>query len=407
MNEPTAEKPDEAFRVEFPELAHRLLAWFFRNKRDLPWREEHDPYRVWISEVMLQQTRSATAAAYYHRWLRRFPTVQSLARADEEEVLKLWEGLGYYSRARNLHRAARILVDRWEGCFPDTERQLRALPGIGDYTAAAVLSIAYALPLGVVDGNVLRVVSRMLAESGRTAPGRTTAGRTTAGRATAGRALKKLARAFVEESFQHYHPGWINQAWMELGALVCLPKPRCSLCPLSYACRAFQEGRVGEFPPKASAGPLPTRVESLLILLPAHLPESLLGQLPGSGSGTIDPGAVGRALQACRLPVLLVKRHAGGLLGGLWEMPNFPERGRRLAAVLEPLSIDILLDTAQEVRHRYSHFEIRFQLLVASGTPPPLPPWIEQRWVRPAELEAYPRPKVQIKAMRLFGLSES
>jgi A/G-specific adenine glycosylase len=193
---------------------------------------------------------------------------------------------------------------------------------------------------------------------------------------------------------------------MELGALVCLPKPRCSLCPLSYACRAFREGRVGEFPPKASPGPLPVRAGSLLILLPAPLPEPLLGQLPESGSGTIDPGAIGRALQACRLPVLLVKRHARGLLGGLWEMPNFPERGQRLAAVLDPLCIDILLDTAQEVRHRYSHFEIRFQLLVASGAPPPLPPWTEQRWVLPAELEAYPRPKVQIKAMRLFGLSE-
>jgi A/G-specific adenine glycosylase len=141
--------------ARFPELSHRLLVWFFRNKREMPWREEHDPYRIWISEVMLQQTRSDTAAGYYRRWLSRFPAVESLARAGQGEVLKAWEGLGYYSRARNLHRSARIIVDNWGGEFPDTEERIRSLPGVGDYTAAAVLSIAFAKPLGVVDGNVL------------------------------------------------------------------------------------------------------------------------------------------------------------------------------------------------------------------------------------------------------------
>jgi len=159
-------------QVHFPELSHRLLAWFFRNRRELPWREEHDPYRIWVSEVMLQQTRSDTAAGYYLRWLARFPTLESLARADAEAVLKSWEGLGYYSRARNLQRAARIILDSREGRFPDTEEGLRSLPGVGEYTAAAVLSIAFAKPMGVVDGNVLRVVSRLLADDdpGRIAP---------------------------------------------------------------------------------------------------------------------------------------------------------------------------------------------------------------------------------------------
>jgi A/G-specific adenine glycosylase len=220
MNEPAAGKPDEASRAEFPELAHRLLAWFFRNKRDLPWREEHDPYRIWISEVMLQQTRSDTAAAYYRRWLGRFPTLESLARADEEEVLKLWEGLGYYSRARNLHRAARILADGREGRFPDTEHELRALPGIGEYTAAAVLSIACALPLGVVDGNVLRVVSRMLAESGRAAPGRADANRTGSGPAPSSR--RAFSTIIPDGSIR---PGWSWAPWCACRSPVAASAP--------------------------------------------------------------------------------------------------------------------------------------------------------------------------------------
>jgi A/G-specific adenine glycosylase len=128
-----------AFASISPGLSHRLLVWFYRNKRELPWREEHDPYRIWISEVMLQQTRSETVAQYYSRWLALFPTLESLARSEQEDVLKAWEGLGYYSRARNLHRCARIILEKWDGRFPDTEEQIRQLPGIGEYTAAAVL----------------------------------------------------------------------------------------------------------------------------------------------------------------------------------------------------------------------------------------------------------------------------
>ena len=163
MGDPPAVSEPRFSEIQFPQLSHRLLAWFFRNKRETPWREEHDPYRVWISEVMLQQTRSGTVAGYYLRWLGRFPDIRALAEAPEQEVLKAWEGLGYYSRARNLHRSARIIVESWGGEFPDTEQRIRSLPGVGEYTAAAVLSIAFAKPLGVVDGNVLRVVSRLLA----------------------------------------------------------------------------------------------------------------------------------------------------------------------------------------------------------------------------------------------------
>jgi A/G-specific adenine glycosylase len=382
-----------SFSVIFPELSHRLLSWFYRNKRELPWREEHDPYRIWISEVMLQQTRSDTVAEYYSRWLALFPTLESLARAKQEDVLKAWEGLGYYSRARNLHRSARIILEKWNGGFPDTEEQIRQLPGIGEYTAAAVLSIAFARPIGVVDGNVLRVVSRLLADIGPADRSR--------------ESLKKRVRLFVETSFIDYHPGWINQAWMELGALVCLPKPRCSLCPLRYTCKAYQEDRTEEFPPRESSRTLPVREESLLVLLPAPLPETVLEDLSAMHGDAAQPEVLGGLLHRHGVPLLVVRRADRGLLGGLWELPNFPERGEGLSELLAPLSITVILDTNQEVRHRYSHFEIRFRSYLALFHKQRLlAPWVEQRWVQPSELNRYPRPKVHIKAMGLFGLSK-
>ncbi len=382
-----------AFDIIFPELSHRLLAWFHRNKREPPWREEHDPYRIWISEIMLQQTRSETVAEYYSRWLALFPTLESLARSEQDDVLKAWEGLGYYSRARNLHRCARIILEKWDGLFPDSEEQIRQLPGIGDYTAAAILSIAFAKPLGVVDGNVLRVVSRLLAERSRVDCSR--------------ESLKKRVRSFVEASFLDYHPGWINQAWMELGALVCVPKPRCAHCPLSYTCRAYREDRTEEFPPRKSPRTLPVREESLLILLSAPLSKKVSEDLPSVHEHAAQPELLGGLLHRSGLPLLLVRRADRGLLGGLWELPNFPDRDDGLSKLLAPLSITIKLDTDQEVRHRYSHFEIRLRSYLALfHKEQRLDPWQEQRWVLPSELKNYPRPKVHIKAMRLFGLSK-
>lgn len=403
MPEIPAGTDSAAFASISPGLSHRLLIWFYRNKRELPWREEHDPYRIWISEVMLQQTRSETVAQYYSRWLALFPTLESLARSEQEDVLKAWEGLGYYSRARNLHRSARIILEKWDGRFPDTEEQIRQLPGIGEYTAAAVLSIAFAEPLGVVDGNVLRVVSRLLAERGP-------ADRSPVDRSPVDRdreSLKKRVQSFVEASFLDYHPGWINQAWMELGALVCVPKPRCSHCPLSYTCRAYREDRTDEFPPRESPPTLPVREESLLVLLPAPLPEKISEDLSSTHEHVAQPELLGGLLQQHGVPLLLVRRADRGLLGGLWELPNFPDRDDGLFKLLVPLSITIMLDTEQEVRNRYSHFEIRFRSYLALyHKEQRLDPWVEQRWVLPSELKNYPRPKVHIKAMRLFGLSK-
>jgi A/G-specific adenine glycosylase len=226
-------------------IRRTLLAWYGRNRRDLPWRRTSDPYSIWISEIMLQQTRVAAALPYYERFLARFPTVRALAAAPEQELLAAWAGLGYYSRARNVHKAARAMAA--SGDFPRDYETIRALPGVGDYTAAAVASIAFGLPFAAVDGNVLRVLSRVTAESGDIMHA----------------ATRKRLASVAGNLLDRNRPGDFNQALMELGATVCLPHtPQCGVCPVARHCAAFQSGRESEFPirtkPAARAGELQT-----------------------------------------------------------------------------------------------------------------------------------------------------
>jgi A/G-specific adenine glycosylase len=210
-----------------------LLTWFRAHRRDLPWRASRDPYRIWVAEIMLQQTRIAAVLPYYELFLKGFPTVESLARAREEKILQMWSGLGYYSRARNLHRAAREIVAHHAGKFPRTVEAALALPGIGDYTAAAVLSIAYDVPLAVLDGNVARVLARLGAIRGDLrSPNRW-------------RQLGDTARSLLATSA----PGDWNQALMELGETICTPQiPRCGACPVSRWCRAYAMGLTDKIP---------------------------------------------------------------------------------------------------------------------------------------------------------------
>ena len=216
-------------------IAEILLDWYAREGRDLPWRRTRDPYRIWLSEVILQQTRVAQGMEYYLRFTERFPDVASLAAAPEDEVLKLWQGLGYYSRARNLHAAARQVVSRFGGVFPATYGEVRALPGVGDYTAAAVCSIVYDAPCAVLDGNVYRVLARLF-DIG--IPIDTTAGK---------RTFAELAQLQLDTS----RPGLYNQAIMDFGALQCTPaQPRCGDCPLAGRCLALAAGTVGVRPVK-------------------------------------------------------------------------------------------------------------------------------------------------------------
>jgi A/G-specific adenine glycosylase len=217
-----------------------LLRWFRGNARDLPWRQTKDPYRIWVSEIMLQQTRVAAVKPYFGRFLERFPDAASLARAPEAEVLRHWGGLGYYSRARNLHRAGKRIAERGE--FPATYESIRELPGVGEYTAAAVASIAFGLPHAVVDGNVTRVLSRL----------------TCGGESLKGLAAKLLDRA---------DPGGYNEALMELGATVCLPRePDCPRCPVARLCEARRQGRQAEFPAR-KVRPATVRIAKTILLI--------------------------------------------------------------------------------------------------------------------------------------------
>jgi A/G-specific adenine glycosylase len=227
----------------------RLLAWYRRSGRDLPWRRSTDPYRIWISEVMLQQTRVAAVIPYYERFLERFPDAASLAAASEAELLAAWSGLGYYQRARNLRKAARTMIEG--GGLPSDYDSIRALPGVGDYTAAAVASIAFGLPHAAVDGNVLRVLARFTAEPDDT------------GRAAVRSKLGALAGRLLDRR----RPGDFNQALMELGATVCLPRrPDCPSCPLQADCQAHQAGAEQRYPVKSPRPPT-VRVERALLLI--------------------------------------------------------------------------------------------------------------------------------------------
>jgi A/G-specific adenine glycosylase len=265
----------------------RMFAWFRAQQRDLPWRRSRDPYRIWVAEVMLQQTRIAAVMPYYQRFLARFPTVQSLARAPESEVLKLWSGLGYYSRARNLHRAAKIIVARHNGTFPRGLDAALELPGIGAYTAAAVLSIAYAVPLAVLDGNVARVLARIKAIRGDLRAPKNWRALTTA--------AKDLLAAHA--------PGEWNQSLMELGEVVCTPQsPRCTECPVARHCRAYAQGLTGEIPaPRRKRAPVHIKIAAAILRDPRG--RTLLVQ---------DPGAHDTVLfsRMWQFPAIAVKRHA-------------------------------------------------------------------------------------------------
>lgn len=215
-------------------LQDKLLDWYKAHHRKLPFRESHDPYKIWISEIMLQQTQMDTVLPYYERFLAAFPTVFDLAKATEEQVLKLWAGLGYYSRARNLHKCARVLVDEYEGKFPEEYQKALKLPGIGPYTAGAVLSIAYNKRIPAVDGNVLRVYSRLFNSHADI------------GEAKNKKAIEKIIQELIPENARDF-----NQALMELGALICLPKnPQCEICPLTTTCKAKELSIQNDLPVK-------------------------------------------------------------------------------------------------------------------------------------------------------------
>lgn len=244
-----------------------LLEWYSQNRRHLPWRDTKDPYKIWLSEILLQQTRVEQGLPYYLKFISRFPSVKDLAAASEEEVLKLWQGLGYYSRARNLRKAAIIINEEYNGLFPDNYKDLISLPGIGDYTASAIASICFNRPEAVVDGNVYRVLSRYF---GVEIPIDSTAGK---------RYFKELATELIDPE----QPGEYNQAVMEFGATCCTPKkPNCEACVLSNSCMALRDNMVQDLPVKSRGVKIRTRYFNYLVLRDPHM-RTLMEQRKGNG----------------------------------------------------------------------------------------------------------------------------
>lgn len=346
-------------------LRRRLLAWFRRQARELPWRETRDPYAIWVSEVMLQQTQVATVVGYYRRFLERFPTIAALAQAPEAEVLRLWEGLGYYRRARQLHAAARRIVADHGGEFPRDPAAVRALPGIGRYTAGAILSIAFDAREPILEANTIRLVSRLLAYRGDP---RSTAGQQPLWEAAARWLPRRGAGTF-------------NQALMELGSLVCTPRaPDCPNCPLVALCPTMAGGWQAEIPP-------PSR---------------------RAASTAVREAAVA---VVHRGRVLIVRRHQARRWAGLWGFPRWELPPRAAAELDRSLAEGVRALCGQEItlgphlatwRHGVTRFRITLECyqarLVARGTPPA---GTDLAWVRPAELGAYP---LDVTARKLADL---
>ncbi|MCD6285352.1 MAG: A/G-specific adenine glycosylase [Anaerolineae bacterium] len=336
------------------EARTRLLTWFERYARELPWRDTTTPYQVWVSEVMLQQTQVETVRSYYRRFLGRFPTVQALAVASQEDVLKLWEGLGYYSRARSLHKAAQIIVNTHNGELPADITALRRLPGIGPYTAGAIASIAFGIPAPAVDGNVRRVMARILA-------------------------MPTPSQALLEDAVGLWMPedaaGPFTEALMELGATICSPRlPRCQLCPWQALCRARELGRQEA--------------------VPAPRPRKAIPHYDVAAAVTLR-----NTPNKASTDVLVAQRRQDDMLGGLWEFPggkreaaeSLPEALRR--ELREEMGIEIEVgESLTTVKHAYTHFRITLYAFICTLTNGD-PRCIECqnfKWASTAEVRALP-----------------
>lgn len=334
-----------------------ILAWYRQNARLLPWRGIDDPYKTWVSEIMLQQTRVETVIPYFQKWFTLFPTLAVLAHSEEQTVLNAWEGLGYYSRARSLLKAARIVEEYYNGQLPASRAELEKLPGLGRYTAAAIASIAFGQDEVVLDGNVKRVLSRVF---NLDTPADTPAG-------------EKLLWQKAEDLLPHGEAGDYNQAVMDLGAVICTPRaPICRLCPLSELCLARQLGLQEKLPVMTEKKPIPHYIVAAAVL---HRNET----------------------------VLIQRRPSKGLLGGLWEFPGgkleesetFPQALER--EIREELGIIISVgEKLGQYKHAYTHFKVTlhaFKAQINSGEPQALAA-SELAWVEPQHLLDYPMGKI-------------
>jgi len=330
-------------------IIRRLLDWFDKNARDLPWRRTRDPYAIWVSEIMLQQTQVKTVIPYWERWMRQVPTVRALATADSSRLHKLWEGLGYYTRVRNMQKAARVISKDHGGKFPAKFEDLLALPGIGRYTAGAIGSIAFNLPYPVLDGNVIRVLTRVFGLEGNPRESRTNA------------LLWRLAGDLVQNA--EFPSSNVNQALMELGALICTARhPKCELCPVARFCVALREDRIGALPAASPRVQASRRHVAAFVL--EHKGRVLVRQRPGNS----------------------VNAH-------LWEFPNselMSDRDVRKAAKTE-LQVPLVLKPFCTIKHSITRFRITldvYRAAVPNGIRPPSP--AGARWLTKTALDRLP-----------------
>ncbi len=340
-------------------FTRRLLAWYRSNARTLPWRNHPDPYAVWVSEIMLQQTRVETVIPYFNQWMIRFPTIESLAEASEQEVLNLWEGLGYYSRARNLYKAAKIVIEKFNGQLPRDLDALRRLPGIGRYTVGAIASMAFGMDEPTLDGNIRRVFARVFDIS---VPADSSSGE---------KALWNLAAEYLPKGKASDY----NQALMDLGATICLPKnPRCLMCPLMESCEARLKGIQDQRP----------------VLKPKKkTPHYILAA----------------AVIVKRGRVLLAKRPSKGLLGGMWEFPNGRVEDDPARELSKRLRSGYRLkvrrnDALGVVRHAYTHFKVTVYIFQCRFISKPANQNL--RWAKINDLENLPMGKVDREITKLL-----
>ncbi len=332
-------------------LASRLLAWYHKHGRTLPWRDHPDPYAVWVSEIMLQQTRVETVIPYFEKWMRLFPNVKMLAEASEQDVLNTWEGLGYYSRARNLHKAAKVVVEKFNAELPQDLDDLRSLPGIGRYTVGAIASMSFGMDEPTLDGNLRRVFARLYdVKESADSPGG-----------------EKILWGLAAQNLPKGQAGDYNQALMDLGSTICLPKnPRCLLCPLMEICKARENGTQQARP-----------VLKAKKLSPHYI------------------HAAGVIVKRSR--VLLAKRPTGGLLGGMWEFPNGRVEGDPAKGLTKVLNFAYGLKVKRKealgiVQHAYTHFKVTVHAFHCESVS--IPKDKKLKWVRFSELGEYPMGKV-------------
>jgi len=349
-------------------IAQKLLKWFQKNQRSLPWRKTNDPYAIWVSEVMLQQTQVNTVIPYYERFLKKFPNIESLAKSDSNQVLKCWEGLGYYARALNLQKASQIVMKQYSGQVPSDPSIFRQLPGVGDYINAAVQSIAFGQRLAVVDGNVRRVLSRLFEM------------KETVNESKHAKHYADKAQMLISKRF----PGNYNQSVMELGALICTPKkPQCARCPISNDCQAFIHDTISIFPMRKKSAVIPTENWVAAIIQKDN-------------------------------KYLLTQRKAGGFLGGLWEFPggkiknNETKQNACLRHIKEQLQIGIHIKKhVTQIKHAYTHFKQNMDAFLCqyySGTIVLNGP-SDYKWIDWSEINQFALPKSNLKFLKECEIS--